>query len=234
VKETRIFAAPVEVRGESDEKTATITGYGAVFGEEYEVMGFTESVAPSAFAKSLKERNDLAVVWSHDADRVLGTRDSGSARFETDDHGLRYEADLDLVDPDGLSAYRKIATGKVRQSSFSFEVVRDEWEERDDGPPHRTLKEVRLWEASPVLWGANPATEVDIQRAARSLADATDRDADELAAAIERGELPTSTPASVEAVSADASTETPADAPPSGAPVATSPPEPTRKYIPGV
>jgi hypothetical protein len=172
VKETRIFAAPVEVRGVS-EGVATIAGYAAVFENEYDVAGqFTESVDPKAFNRTLKNRaQDLAVVWSHDADRVLGTVASDTARFATDDHGLRYEADLDLADPDGMGAWRKITTGKVRQSSFSFEVVRDKWEERDDAPPHRTLKEVRLWEASPVLWGANPETAVDVSRAVQSYAE---------------------------------------------------------------
>lgn len=181
MRETRIFAAPVEVRGDSAD-TATIAGYGAVFGNEYEVAGFTESVDPKAFNRTLKNSaDDLAVVWSHDANRVLGTVASDTARFAVDDKGLRYEADLDLADPDGMSAWRKISTGKVRQSSFSFEVVKDKWEEREDAPPHRTLKEVRLWEASPVLWGANPETAVDVSRAVASYAeyrgvDASDAD----------------------------------------------------------
>jgi len=170
VKETRVFAAPVEAR-ESSDGTPTIAGYAAVFDTPYEMSGFTESVDPRAFNKTLKERDDLAVVWSHDADRVLGTQASGSARFSIDEHGLAYEADLDLADPDGMSAYRKIVTGKVRQSSFSFEVVKDKWEEREDGPPHRTLKEVRLWEASPVLWPASPVTEVDVKSALASYAE---------------------------------------------------------------
>ena len=172
MKETRIFAAPVEVRGES-EGVATIAGYASVFDEPYEIAGqFTESVDPRAFNRTLKNSaNDLAVVWSHDADRVLGTVASDTARFATDDHGLRYEADLDLADPDGMSAWRKISTGKVRQSSFSFEVVKDKWEDRGDELPHRTLKEVRLWEASPVLWAANPAADVDVKRAVASYAE---------------------------------------------------------------
>ena len=169
MKETRIFAAPVEVREQADD-TATIVGYGAVFSNEYEVAGFTESVSPRAFERTLKKNGDHAVVWSHDPARVLGTQQSGTARFEIDERGLRYEADLDLRDPDGMSAYRKIASGKVRQSSFSFEVVKDKWEEREDAPPHRTLTEVRLWETSPVLWGANAETDVDVKRALRSLA----------------------------------------------------------------
>ena len=170
MKETRIFAAPVEVREQADD-TATIVGYGAVFSNEYEVAGFTESVSPRAFERTLKKNGDHAVVWSHDPARVLGTQQSGTARFEIDERGLRYEADLDLRDPDGMSAYRKIASGKVRQSSFSFEVVKDKWEEREDAPPHRTLTEVRLWETSPVLWGANSETDVDVKRALRSLAE---------------------------------------------------------------
>ena len=170
MRETRIFSAPVEVREASD-ATATIAGSGAVFNVEYPVGEFTESVDPHAFNRTVKAQRDLAVVWSHDADRVLGTRESGTARFAIDDNGLNYEADLDLLDPDGLSAYRKITTGKVRQSSFSFEVVRDKWQTRDDAPPHRTLTEVRLWECSPVLWGANPATAVDMKRAVHSFAE---------------------------------------------------------------
>lgn len=225
MKETRIFAAPVEVREESS-KEATIAGYGAVFDTPYDVMGmFTEQVARSAFDKTLKERDDLAVVWSHDADRVLGTQASGTARFGTDARGLRYEADLDLLDPDGLQAFRKIATGKVRQSSFSFEVIRDEWEDREDGLPLRTLRELRLWEISPVLWGANPATEVDLKRAARSLANATDTDAEALEAALASGRV-----ADV-LHSAEETTQTPADGPPAEAPAATSSPEPTRSDI---
>jgi hypothetical protein len=224
VKETRIVAAPIEAR-ESADGVVTIAGYGAVFGNEYEVMGFTESVHPRAFTRSLKNNKDHAVVWSHDFDRVLGTEDSGTARFTTDEHGLHYEADLDLADPDGLSAYRKIATGKVRQSSFSFEVLKDKWEEREDALPHRTLTEVRLYECSPVLWGANPDTDVDVKRAARSLAAAHDIDAEVQ-----------SIPEVIDLIKREATTPDPDDGPPE-APVATLDPEPKRKpvqFMPGI
>ena len=212
--ETRIVTAPVEVRSAAD-NTVTIRGTGAVFGNEYEVAGFTESVSPRAFAKTLKEHDGLAVVLGHDPNRVLGTEDSGTARFDTDEHALNYEADLDLLDPDGISAHRKIATGKVRQSSFSFEVIRDKWEEREGQLPHRTLTEVRLWECSPVLWGANPETLVDVKRAVRSYAKALGIDAE----AETITELLTTR---------DAATAEPVDAPPETAPVEALPPEPKR------
>lgn len=189
MKDTRIFAAPVEAR-EAEDGTATVSGYAATFGDEYEVYGFTESVSPRAFTKTLKERKrDLAVVWSHDANRVLGTVDSGTARFAVDEHGLRYEADLDLEDPDGIGAWRKIKTGKVRQSSFSFEPIKDKWEERDGQPPHRTLLEVRLYEASPVWMGANPQTDIDIKRAAASFAEYRGADPDLIEKAMREGTL---------------------------------------------
>ncbi len=171
MRETRIFAAPVEVRGEADGE-AEIEGYAATFDEPYEVWGFTESISPKAFNKTLRERKDeLAVVWSHDADRVLGTVASGTAWFATDERGLKYGAKLDLLDPDGVSAYRKVRTGKVTKSSFAFEPVKDRWEEREGEMPHRTILEARLYEASPVLWPANPATEVDVKRAVASYAE---------------------------------------------------------------
>lgn len=173
MKESRIFSAPVEGR-EAGEGAATIAGYASVFDAPYEVMGFTESVSPKAFNRSLKNnRSELAVVWSHSAERVLGTVASGTARFEADERGLRYEADLDLMDPDGMSAWRKIATGKVSKSSFSFEVVKDKWTEpgEERALPHRELLEVKLYEASPVLWPSSPATEVDIKRAVSSYAE---------------------------------------------------------------
>jgi len=220
VKEYRIFTDDLEVRQSAD-GTATIAGYASVFNSEYEVAGFTESVDPKAFNRSLKNNSaDLAVVWSHDEDRVLGTVASGTARFSVDERGLKYEADLNLLDPDGISAYRKISTGKVRQSSFSFQVVRDSWEERDEQPPHRVLREVKLYEASPVLWGANPATEVDVQRAARSLADALEVSVgdDKLVSIPEVLDL---------ATKREATTSAPDDGP-AEPPVATQDPEPAR------
>jgi HK97 family phage prohead protease len=216
VRETRIFTAPIEVREAEAEASPVLSGYGAVFGVEYQVGDFTESVDPKAFNRSLKNNHDHAVVLGHDYNRVLGTEQSGTARFAVDEHGLHYESDLDIEDPDGLSAYRKAKTGRMAESSFSFEVLRDAWEKRESGPPHRTLTEVRLYECSPVLWGANPATKVDVKCAARSLAAALEVDEAE------------SIPEVIDLASQrDATTPDPDDGPPE-APVATQDSEPTR------
>ena len=220
MKEKRIFDAPVEVRDASD-STATIEGYAAVFGNSYEIAGmFTESVDPKAFNKSLRERADeLAVVSFHDADRVLGTVASGTAEFWADERGLKYRSQLDLLDPDGIGMHRKVLTGKVRQSSFSFEVVKDLWEEREGELPHRTLKEVRLWEASPVLWGANPETQVDVSRAVASYAEYRGVD------------TPATTIAEIQQIR-EATTEEPAVEPPQALDTTPDQPEPARTFDP--
>ena len=189
MRESRTFAAPVEARASTDQ-SATIAGYAGIFGVEYDTgRGFTESIDVRAFNKSLNERKDLAVVWSHDVDRVLGTQESGTARFAVDERGLRYEADLDLLDPDGISAWRKISTGKVTHSSFGFKVVKDKWEKRDRAPAHRVLKEVRLFEVSPVLFPSSMSTEVDVKRAASSFAEYRHADPDTIEKAMRDGDL---------------------------------------------
>lgn len=193
MRETRYIASPIEAR--EDGGVATITGYASTFGEFYELWpGYEESVARGAFRKTLREnRESIAVVFNHDPAHVLATMASKTARFAEDEHGLRYEADLDLDDPDGLAAWRKIERGVVTKSSFSFEVIKEDLAYPKDEvsqPIRRTLKEVRLWEASPVLWPANPNTDVDISRCRRGVAEHLDRDLETVITAAKAGELP--------------------------------------------
>lgn len=189
VRETRYVTSPLEVR--EDAQTATIAGHASTFGEPYELWpGISEQVSRGAFRKTLKEnRDNIAVVFNHDPARVLATMASKTARFAEDEHGLRYEADLDLTDPEALAAYRKIERGLISRSSFSFEVVKEEID-YDSDPILRDLKEVRLWEASPVLWPANPGTDVDVARCLRGVAEALDTDLQALTEAVKAGELP--------------------------------------------
>lgn len=194
MRETRFIVSPIEAR--EDGGKATIAGYASTFDEWYELWaGYEESVARGAFKKTLRENRDsIAVVYNHDPAHVLATMASKTARFAEDDHGLRYEADLDLNDPDGLSAWRKIERGVIDKSSFSFETVKQEVTYPDENdrmaPIRRTIKEARLWEASPVLWPANPGTDVDVARCLRAVAETLDRDLDEIIQTVTAGGLP--------------------------------------------
>jgi uncharacterized protein len=117
---------------------------------------------------------------------------------------LRYEVDL----PDTQAArdlYTLIQRGDVYQSSFAFEIQREQWDKAEEanGLPLRTIKQVRLYDVSPVTYPASPTTDVDIARAMRSMA---------------------------EAFSEEATTEAQEVAQPETAPDTTPPQEPTRDY----
>ena len=165
--ERRYTPGVIEAR---DDAGLTIAGHASVFDAPYDLWGFREQVARGAFKKSLKE-GDVAALWNHDANVVLGRNKSGTLRLSEDDRGLHYEVDL----PDTQAArdlYTLIKRGDVYQSSFAFEVIKDEWDQSDRESPLRTLREVRLYDVSPVTYPASPATDVDVVRAVRSLADA--------------------------------------------------------------
>lgn len=227
MKETRYITSPIEAR--EDGGVATIIGHATTFNEFYELWpGYEEQVARGAFKKTLKEnRESIAVVFNHDPAHVLATMASKTTRFKEDTDGLLYEADIDLSDPDGLSVWRKIERGVITKSSFSFEVIKQEIEYPSDddrgAPIRRTIKEVRLWEASPVLWPANPGTDVDVSRALRGVAEKLDCDIDSLITAAKAGELP-----ALLTVRKDATTEPEPDPQPQSEP--TQEPEP-RPYI---
>jgi uncharacterized protein len=150
----------------------TIAGHASVFDSPYELYGFREQVARGTFAKTLQE-SDVAALWNHDSNIVLGRKRSGTLRLREDDRGLYYEVDL----PETQAArdlYTLIQRGDVYQSSFAFEIVKESWDypKEKDSMPLRTIKEVRLYDVSPVTYPASPSTDVDVARAVRSLAEA--------------------------------------------------------------
>lgn len=156
----------------------TIVGHASMFDTPYELWGFQERVSRGAFKKSLKEA-DVAALWNHDPNVVLGRNRSKTLRLSEDEVGLRYEVDL----PDTQAArdlHTLIKRGDVYQSSFSFEIIKEDWEypkSGEDGLPLRTIREVRLFDVSPVTYPASPTTDVDVARAVRSLAEAMGVDA---------------------------------------------------------
>ncbi len=173
--ERRYYAGPIEAR--SLDSGMTIAGHASVFDTPYDLYGFREQVARGAFKKSLKEA-DIAALWNHDPNVVLGRNRAKTLRLSEDELGLHYEVDL----PDTQAArdlYTLIERGDVYQSSFAFEIVKEDWkypkgDERE--LPLRTIREVRLYDVSPVTYPASTATDVDVARAVRSLAEELDLD----------------------------------------------------------
>jgi len=102
---------------------------------------------------------DVPVLFDHDSSKILGRTTAGSLRLTIDDQGLFYEADLDMLDPDAISAQRKLATKKVTGSSFAFTVEEDDWQQQSDGMWIRTILRIgKLYDVGPVTYPAYPAS----------------------------------------------------------------------------
>ena len=180
--ETRVFTNEFEIR--EDGEGMTLTGYAAKFNEPSEPLPFIERIAPGAFKRSLKSRNDIKLLWNHDSSKVLGSTRAGTLKLEEDSIGLRVMATL----PDnswGRDAKVSIARGDVTGFSFGFTVPAggDSW--NSDGS-ERTLKSVRLLEVSTgVAFPAYPSTNGTAQvRALDAVAKRAGVDADQLADAL--------------------------------------------------
>jgi HK97 family phage prohead protease len=180
--ETRVFTNEFEVR--EDAAGMRLTGYAARFNEPSEPLPFIERIAPGAFKRSLKSRNDIKLLWNHDSSMVLGSTRAGTLKLMEDERGLYVDAIL----PDttyGRDAKVSIQRGDVTGFSFGFTVPAggDSW--NSDGN-ERTLKSVRLLEVSTgVAFPAYPSTNGTAQvRGLDKVAKRAGIDADALADAL--------------------------------------------------
>lgn len=140
-----------ETRAEG--KTLRIAGYAAVFNtRSADLGGFVEEVMPGCFTKTLQEA-DVRALWNHNADHVLGRNKAGTLRLSQDSTGLNYEVDL----PDTQVArdlYESIQRGDVTQSSFGFSTIEDDFVRDGETGLLRQLREVQLFDVSPVTYPA--------------------------------------------------------------------------------
>jgi len=180
--ETRVFTNEFEVR--EDAQGMRLTGYAARFNEPSEPLPFIERIAPGAFKRSLKSRNDIKLLWNHDSSMVLGSTRAGTLKLMEDERGLFVDAIL----PDttyGRDAKVSIQRGDVTGFSFGFTVPAggDSWNSEGN---ERTLKSVRLLEVSTgVAFPAYPSTNGTAQvRGLDKVAKRTGIDADALADAL--------------------------------------------------
>jgi HK97 family phage prohead protease len=189
VETRRINVNEFEIREAADGDGMTFTGYGAVFNSPSQPLPFIERIAPGAFNRSLRSRNEIKLFVNHDTSRVLASKRAGTLRLAEDSHGLRVEADLPET-TDGRDMAVLLKRGDIDSMSFGFSVPKggDSWS--DDGQ-ERELREVRLHEVSIVTgFPAYEATTASV-RSLDGLVDATGLEADKLnqaLSALEKGE----------------------------------------------
>ena len=174
-REIRDFETQFEIREEGD--GMTFVGYAAKFDQPSENLGgFVEYVERGAFSRSLKSRNDVMLLWNHDAGEPLASTRSGTMKLTEDEVGLRVEARLPQTTR-GKDLAILLRDGIVGKMSFGFNVIKDAW--NSEGTERR-LKSVRLFEVSAVVWPAYTSTSASV-RGLDKVAQRAAVDADELA-----------------------------------------------------
>ena len=115
-------------------------------------------IVPEAFTKTLMERGPAGknLVWSlvdHKADmaNVIGKPE------ELYVEGDMLVAITPIVETEkGTDMLKLYEAGLVNQHSIGFSTIKSDWQ--NDKQDVRVIKEVKLYEGSAVLWGANPET----------------------------------------------------------------------------
>ncbi|MCK4785003.1 MAG: HK97 family phage prohead protease [Desulfobacteraceae bacterium] len=133
---------PFEIKAITEE--GTFEGYAAIFGKP-DALG--EVIEKGAFDKTLKEGKSRPLLWYHDMQNPIGL-----VELEVDDKGLKVKGELDLNVQLAREKHSLMKKKVIKGLSFGFKTVRDLW----DGTT-RILKELKLFEISPVTFGAHPA-----------------------------------------------------------------------------
>jgi HK97 family phage prohead protease len=184
--ETRVNTGQFEIRETSE--GMTFEGYAAVFNAPSEPLPFTEKIERGAFAKSLKTRNDIKLLWNHDSGQVLASTRAKTLTLSEDERGLKVIASLPNTTL-GRDTAELLKRGDVDSMSFGFSVIKDTWNAEGS---QRTLNAVRLHEVSIVAFPAYTATAgTTTVRALDKVAERAQVDVDALADAllkIENGE----------------------------------------------
>jgi HK97 family phage prohead protease len=147
-----------------------ITGHAAVFDTPTDIGGwFKEVIAKGAFASAIG-RDDVRALFNHDENYVLG-RTPNTLRLSEDDKGLAVEIDAPQTQLIKDMVLEPMKRGDLSQMSFAFQVTKEEWDESDPKYPTRTIKDVRLFDVSPVTFPAYPTTDCNVRSAESVLND---------------------------------------------------------------
>lgn len=131
-------------------------------------------VHPGAFSKTFQERGaQVKVLDLHNKDSIMAAigvpiefremrRDELPAelleKYPAATGGAYAKVQFLMDTPEGAGAFTRIKTGAVDQWSFGYDAVQHDFTKDEEGETIRNLREVKLYEISPVLWGMNPAT----------------------------------------------------------------------------
>lgn len=124
-------------------------GYASTFGN---VDSYGDIVERGAFKKTIKEsKGQVPILWQHDAYEPIGV----SLEMEEDDNGLHTRGQL-VLEVERAAAARALMKAKALKGlSIGYSAVKFVINTDKQSEVRRHLKELKLWEYSPVTFPAN-------------------------------------------------------------------------------
>jgi hypothetical protein len=170
----RRFTKGAKVRAKGDDAKPGLTGYAAVFGQDYVIyesksFRMVERIKPGTFSRAIDEEQDVRGLFNHSADNVLGRTTNGTLQLVQDNKGLSFDVDLDSRTHIAQDVRCFVDRGDVTGCSFAFSVRKQTWTEtEDDGftTYQREIEDVDLFDVGPVTYPAYDATSVSARGAA--------------------------------------------------------------------
>ena len=170
-KETKIFPGYVL---NADEDTGIVEAYVSIMGIVDEDRP-PDMIQMGAFKKTIKERgpagaNKIRVLHQHQWDEVVGMplllkehkRNKLPAelleKYPEATGGLFTRTQFILDVQRAREDFALYKAGAMSEWSIGFDTLDADFDMGTDAEPYRLIKEARLWEYSPVTWGANQAT----------------------------------------------------------------------------
>ncbi|SDE21065.1 HK97 family phage prohead protease [Desulfuromonas thiophila] len=151
--ERRAFDIKVRAAENGEKK---LVGMPIVYNRSSENMGFFEYIAPGAAAEALKT-SDALLLYGHESKTLLpiARQSSGTLRAIETDQGVEIEADPPRKNAFVDALLESIERGDVREMSFGFTVLEDEWSDLDKDTPVRTVRKIgKLYDFSYVVFPA--------------------------------------------------------------------------------
>jgi len=170
IKECRAIKTSIEIR-EKDDGKKVLCGYGSVFYDgtdatAYDYWDIRETVAPNAFDRALKDKQDVRALFNHDPSGILGRVSAKTLMLSVDRRGLFYEVDLPNTQL-GKDIEELVRRGDIDGSSFGFRVKAESYIKNEDKSKSysyiRQINDVDLIDVSPVTFPAYEGTSANLR-----------------------------------------------------------------------
>ena len=143
----------VEFRATEEEGKMILEGYPVVFDQETligdEEWGWYEIIDKKALEGA--DLSDVPLKYNHgDAKGILARTRNGSLKLTVDSKGLKMRAEL-IDTTDNVDIYKCVKSGLLDKMSFAFNVLEEDYEQKDGKTPRRIITKIgRLFDVAVV------------------------------------------------------------------------------------